>query len=365
VSHTDSIKVFESGKEYPHFRIPSIIRTTKGTLLAFAEARQNLGDQAKNKIVVKRSEDNGLTWGPCQVVAEVKGVSLNNPCCVVEKKIGRIILIFQMYPKGVSEFRNITPNDIKDFEVHSDDDGYSWSSMREITQFTKYPQSLTMASGPGIGIQLNNPNFKNRIVIPYNHRIGFRWSVYCCYSDDGCQTWVRGECAKNDGIFSGGNEVQIVELSDGQLMLNCRHWGLRYKKNLCRRIAYSKDGGQTWSKLQREPRLIESQCMGSILRYSAKKPEFGTYMFFSNPATRVGRHTGTLYASFDEGKNWPFVKVVEPKYFAYSCLVDLADGNIGLLYETGINRLYESINFLKVDIQEIHNYLKRQLETTI
>ncbi len=355
---SNSIKVFEAGKEHPQFRIPSIICSKKGTLLAFAEARNSLNDQAENKIVLKRSTNNGITWGPCQIVAEIKGASLNNPCCVVERQTGSIILIFQMYPQGVSEFHKITTNDIKDFETHSDDDGVSWSPMIEITRFTKYPKSLTMASGPGIGIQLTNSIFKNRLVIPYNHRIGFRWWVYCCYSDDGGQTWKRGECAKNESIFSGGNEIQIVELSDGRLMLNCRPWGFRNRRNLCRKIAYSEDGGHTWSKLQREPDLVDSQCMGSILRYSSNRNEIGEFLIFSNPATKFGRHTGTLFASNDNGKSWPFRKVIEPVHFAYSCLVQKVDGNIGVLYETGQTRLYDSINFLNIDAEEINRFFE-------
>ena len=352
----DSKQVFVSGIDHPFFRIPSLINTFEDTLLAFAEARKSLFDQAENKIVLKRSEDNGETWSACQTIVESSSGSLNNPCCVIDRTSGRIILIFQMYPRGVSEFRNIKPTDIKDFIIYSDNDGKSWSSMREITQSTKYPDSLTIASGPGVGIQLKNNKYKNRIVIPYNHRIGFKWWVYCCYSDDGGQNWKKGTPAKNDGYFSGGNEVQIVELSDGTLMLNCRPWGLRNRFNTYRRIAFSKDGGHSWSQLQKELQLSDSQCQGSIIRYMKNGDESGNYILFSNPATKKGRHSGALYASNDEGKMWPFRKIIESEYFAYSCLANLPDGNIGILYETGKNKLYESINFLKIRVDEIHAF---------
>ena len=45
------------------YRIPAIVKTTKGTLLAFAEARKNgCGDAGDIDLVVKRSEDGGKTW---------------------------------------------------------------------------------------------------------------------------------------------------------------------------------------------------------------------------------------------------------------------------------------------------------------
>src|SRR5918997_3321381 len=59
---------------YACFRIPAIVRTTAGTLLAFAEGRVlNCGDAADIDIVLKRSTDGGRTWGPLQVVNEGAG----------------------------------------------------------------------------------------------------------------------------------------------------------------------------------------------------------------------------------------------------------------------------------------------------
>lgn len=52
------------------YRIPALVTTTRGTTLAFAERRVGFHDHAQNDIVLKRSFDNGKSWGPLQVIAE-------------------------------------------------------------------------------------------------------------------------------------------------------------------------------------------------------------------------------------------------------------------------------------------------------
>lgn len=68
------IPVFYPGVDAPTsrcFRIPSIIRTHKGTLLAFSENRiSSCGDNnGHHNIVSRRSKDNGATWGPLLTIA--------------------------------------------------------------------------------------------------------------------------------------------------------------------------------------------------------------------------------------------------------------------------------------------------------
>ena len=82
------------------YRIPSLVTTRKGTLLAFAERRVGLGDHAQNDIVLRRSYDDGKTWNSIQVIADHGKNSLNDPLAVVLNS-GRILLIFQEYPYGI------------------------------------------------------------------------------------------------------------------------------------------------------------------------------------------------------------------------------------------------------------------------
>src|SRR6186713_2515418 len=93
------VTVFDAKEDgFPSIRIPSVIVTKAGTLLAFAEGRAFPRDHAKNKIVLKRSTDGGKTWGKLAVIADAGEISLNNPCAVIERTAGRILLVFQSFP---------------------------------------------------------------------------------------------------------------------------------------------------------------------------------------------------------------------------------------------------------------------------
>src|SRR5688572_4393451 len=90
------VDVFVGGKDgYPAYRIPALITTKRGSLLAFAEGRASLRDHAENDIVMKRSTDGGETWGPLRVVDEENTNALNNPTAVVVRETGRVLLMYQ------------------------------------------------------------------------------------------------------------------------------------------------------------------------------------------------------------------------------------------------------------------------------
>src|SRR5579862_8681226 len=99
------VDVFSKGDGgFSQIRIPSVLVSKHGTVLAFAEGRRaETSDQAANKIVLNRSLDGGRTWGKLRVIADRGDDSLNNPCVVVEAKTGRIFLMFQRLPAGVQE----------------------------------------------------------------------------------------------------------------------------------------------------------------------------------------------------------------------------------------------------------------------
>ena len=83
----------DSGITYG-YRIPSLITTDKGALLAFAERRRGLHDHAQNDIVLKRSFDQGKSWSELQIIADFGKKSLNDPLAV-QLTSGRILLLFQ------------------------------------------------------------------------------------------------------------------------------------------------------------------------------------------------------------------------------------------------------------------------------
>ncbi|MFN2128637.1 MAG: carbamoyltransferase C-terminal domain-containing protein, partial [Anaerolineales bacterium] len=164
----------EQGDPPYGYRIPSLVTTKSGDLLAIAERRIGLHDHAQNDIVCKRSEDQGKTWSELQVIYEDGKNSLNDPSAVVLRS-GRILLMFQLYPylvhsrtEGNIQIADIGydgPRNTKSYITYSDDEGKTWSTPKEITKQVRPSERISIGS-PGIGIQLTRGEHEGRVVIP-------------------------------------------------------------------------------------------------------------------------------------------------------------------------------------------------------
>lgn len=326
-----------SDSTYNNFRIPSVIVTEKGTVLTFAEGREG-GDAGDIDILLKRSEDNGLSWSQQIVVWDDGDNSCGNPCAVVDQTTGRIILFMTWNLGSDSEdmiIRKKSADTRRPYMCYSDDDGLTWSEPMDMSSTCKDPDWGWYATGPGIGIQLSSEKYRNRLVIPANNsydvrnsneavRGEFGYGAYVLYSDDGGLSWLMSET-----ITPGCNESQVVELGNGDLMMNMRS----YNKKACRAISMSHDGGASWSGITHDSQLVESVCQASFIKYG---PYQGKELYlFSNPAVPSGRTHMTIKASTDECLTWTSGKLVHEGPAAYSCMTVLPDGNIGLFFEAG------------------------------
>lgn len=327
--------VFIGGEEgYHTYRIPSVITTSKGTILALCEGRASQADHAHNDIVMKKSLDKGKTWSDLEVIAEQGDNCLNNPTLVELEESNRIIMMYQVYPYGFDEHGAVPGYKKRDkvcrtYLIYSDDDGASWSAPKDITKEVKRKEIVTStATGPGIGIQISHGTYKGRILMPFNQGPYNNWKVYAVYSDNNGKTWDMGEVAP-EGSKGMGNEVQMVELTNGDILLNSRS----ASGNKLRKKAISKDGGETWSPLMDDPELIEPQCQASLLRFNFANNNEPGRLLFSNPASKEKRLLGTIRISYDDGKTWPLEKLIYEGSFAYSCLTKIDNSTAGLLFE--------------------------------
>lgn len=344
--------LFRSGTDgYNTFRIPAIIATRRGTLLAFAEGRKkSSSDTGDIDMVMKRSEDNGKTWTNLEVLLDDGMNVCGNPAPVTDKKTGNIYL-FSTWNLGSDHEPDIIKGKSSDtrrvFIMVSEDDGRTWSEAKEITSSVKRENWTWYATGPCHGIQIMKGRYRGRLVIPCDHieAVTEKYYSHVIFSDDNGRTWQMGGATPQDQV----NECTVAEISGGRLLLNMRNYD-RTKKS--RKVSLSNDGGKSWIDIYPDPVLVEPVCQASLLTYvlPGKKPGM---LLFANPANKENRVNMTLRVSYDDGKSWPVSRVLHAGPSAYSDLVRLRSGDVGVLYEAGEESPYEGIVFEAIPKREL------------
>jgi sialidase-1 len=323
------------------YRIPGIVVTSKGTVLAYCEARRNSrSDWGEIEVHLRRSTDGGNTWSAPQRIAHhgdrIRGTSgktaddeqqtVNNPVAIVDRVNGSIEFLYCI-------------NYARCFSIRSLDDGVTWSDPVEITaafaDFRPACNWKVLATGPGHGIQLRSGRLVVPVWLAYGGVRDHHPSVTATiYSDDHGATWKAGEIAIPDTAeFNDPNETIAAELSDGRVLLVARSESAPNRKLLLT----SRDGASGWTAPKFHPELLEPICMAGLLAVPGRP---GT-LLFSNPATvgrdaegrerpnsRGKRENLTIRMSSDDGATWPISRVLEPGKSAYSDLAALPDGTI-------------------------------------
>jgi sialidase-1 len=350
-----SVSVFKARQDgYHTYRIPAIVRAKNGELLAFAEGRKHsAADHGDIDIVLKRSSDDGKTWGPLELVQDEENDSkakvwIGNPTPVVDhidpNHPGRVWLVF-------------TRSNAKMFVTSSDDNGKTWAERRDITRAAVKPEWDWCAAGPVHGIQLERGPHAGRLIIPCDHQIKSTksWGSHLVYSDDHGASWKLGAAdthAADDPLHP--NECVAVELADGRVYVNAReHHGA---DPATRTVAYSSDGGQTFdAPFASEPNITSPVVQNSLVRLVlANAGDQRNVLIYCGPGHPSARRDLTMLASFDEAKSWERKTVVHSGPAAYSDLVKLDDEHVGVLFEAG-RRLYDEIVFVRLGLKDLDN----------
>ncbi|KUL53078.1 exo-alpha-sialidase [Streptomyces sp. NRRL S-1521] len=339
---------------YACFRIPAVVRTVKGTLLAFAEGRvDNCGDAGDIDLVLKRSHDGGRTWGPLQVVNEGAGDTHGNPAPVVDRESGRILLA-ETYNTGRTDAGNCAiPCDRTPHLQHSDDDGRTWSRPRDLSdEILPEEWNSWYATGPVHGIQLTRGRHAGRLAFAvnaesYEHgRISANHAALIV-SDDGGDHWKIGAKdsypVADDGTFrQKPSEMTLTERPDGAVYVSAREQDgtdLGHRSH-----AVSRDGGDSFAAPFRAiPDLYTPQVQGSVLR-------FGGRMLLACPADPDRRRTMQIRSSYDGGRTWDSVDrgtTVTTDWSGYSDMVHADSRHVGLLYEGGAVDARDEIRFAR------------------
>lgn len=337
--------IFKSKTDgYSSFRIPAIVTTNSGKLLAFAEGRvKSSSDTGNIDLVMRSSTDEGKSWSPIKIIWDDGDNVCGNPAPVVDKETGDIHLLLT-WNLGSDHERDIISKKSKNtrrvFVSSSSNEGESWTTPKEITSTTKLENWTWYATGPCHGIQLKNSKFKGRLVIPCDHieATTRKYFSHSIYSDDHGKTWQLGGTTPQDQV----NECTVAELPDGKLLLNMRNYD-RTKK--VRKISLSEDGGLSWSDIQADTALIEPICQASLLCPGTQKT-----LYFLNPASTNSRTNMTLKASTNFGESWEIVQVLNSGASAYSDLTLINKNTLGCFYEGGKFSPYEGIIFKTIEI---------------
>ncbi|MBK6010972.1 sialidase family protein [Streptomyces sp. MBT53] len=339
---------------YACFRIPAVVRTNDGTLLAFAEGRiLNCGDATDIDIVVKRSTDDGATWSPLQVVNHGGGDTHGNPAPVVDRGTGRILLA-ETYNTGRTDSASCSvPCDRTPHLQYSDDDGLSWSQPRDLSDEILPPNwNSWYATGPVHGIQLTRGKHRGRLVFGVNTETwdGSRVTANnaaLIVSDDGGDHWKIGATDSYpiaaDGTWrQKPSEVTMTERTDGSILVSGRE---QDGTDLGHRTqAVSRDGGDSFTAPFRDlPDLYAPQVQCATLG-------LGSRILLSCDADPDRRRTMMIRSSYDGGRTWDSVDrgtVVTKDWSGYSDMARISGDTVGLLYEGGAVSATDEIRFAR------------------
>ncbi len=343
----------------PAYRIPGLVTTNTGTLIAVYDIRRDgWGDlPADIDVGMSRSTDGGRTWEPMRVIMDLGndrrwlGDGVGDPSVLVDRQTGTI-WVAGVWSHGNQGFHGsrpgLDPEETAQFMlVRSDDDGLTWSEPINITRQVKDPAWRLLLQGPGCGITTRS----GLLVFPaqFVDADGLPHATVI-HSRDRGQTWQIGTSAR-----SNTTEAQVVELADGTLMLN-----MRDNRGGSRAVAVSDDWGQTWQEHPtNRSALPEPVCQASLITiapHHLSRPDDragADWLVFSNPAVTGGaRRNLTIKGSVDQGMSWPATHqllIDEGVSAGYSCLTRIDEQTLGILFEGSLANLV----FLRIPLADV------------
>lgn len=334
------------------YRIPAMVILPNGHIVTAIDRRWNSEGDLANRIdiIARISEDGGYTWSEEYPIAIASDASNGRgDCALVVAPNGDIVAAFV---GGNGLWASSASDPIVSFISRSSDGGKTWTPVQEGGQGDITSQiwgsscggdntrlnGTAAFFGSGRGLCLTRQTGENA---SKNGRIMFVTAVnrggtlynYVVYSDDNGVTWKVSNQA-----YSGGDEAKVAELNDGTILMSVRRSGARgYVK--------STDGGETWGTQSTWSDLNVNACNGDILEYTAKVDGYDqnrTLQSLPINDGAKGREKVSVYLSYDEGTTWERKKQMFPGLSAYSTMIMLPDGTIGMYAEDQQNNVTTS-----------------------
>ncbi len=320
-----SSEVFrQTDGRYRAYRIPGLVRTAKGTLLAYCEARDEMSDWARIDLLLFRSEDGGQTFSESLALASgtQEHPTVNNPVMIAAENGD----LFFLYCRDYS----VDGGDV--FLRRSFDDGKNWTEPEDLMASTRPEEHNAFAFGPGHGIETEKGVLLSPVwFVPKSAGTDVRSHhpavVSSFYSSDGGVTWSLGEVLGASPGCPDPNETAAARTSNGGVYFNTRLTGAGYRAS-----SRSRTGTEGFAPFEPVPDMPDPTCMGSVVNAEYR----GSPVILAvNCASLTERKNLTLRASFDDGLTWPRSLAVEPGDAGYAdlCVIPGEDPTVCVLYE--------------------------------
>ncbi|MBQ8968672.1 MAG: exo-alpha-sialidase [Bacteroidaceae bacterium] len=388
---------YSNSPEGHPYRIPAIMCTRKGTLLAINDYRPGGSDIGYGEvdIMLRRSYDNGETWTAPQILLDgvpaqhntypYFGYGYGDAAVVADRESDEVLLICVSgkvpYPSATSGWSPCVAR------LRSHDGGETWGEPEDITsQFFGTEGALLTDSQNGIdcygGFFGSGKILQSRMVKKGNYYRLYAAMLcrgtnvkgaYVVYSDDFGQTWNLLS-PNTVQAASGSDEPKVEELPNGNILLSCR-------KSYGRYFNVFKFDDDTWTSGTWGNALQSNQqeggisvgansCNGEILIVYGKRAD-GQYpnniypialqsLPWGSGRSNVGLwwkplsyNTTYNYTSELISRNWTQGLEVSTKGSAYSTMCLQADNRIGFFYEEEPNSY--CMVYVPLTLEEITN----------
>lgn len=356
----ETTTVFRAGEDgYASYRIPAVIALGDGTLIAFAEGRvSTAADDGNVDLLAKRSTDDGRSWGPLQIVADMGTDFIGNPSPVLDATSGRVLLLATWKAGTDTEIEILTATGAdtsREYLLTSDDSGATWTAPAEITESVKRPEWRWYSVGPGHATQVPSGKHAGRLVAAANHSDdALNYGAHLILSDDGGKTWRIGASDTPKGGPRHPNEATAAVLPDGTIVVSARDQDGADDRHRLR--AVSTDGGESFDTPFSDQDGLEIPVVEASLLWVPDTAADGAgRLLLSGPADNNQRVRMRVRSSIDAGVTWSDGFLVTDEPAAYSDLVLLSGRAVGVLFETGAAQANEHIDFATLGIDHLND----------
>ncbi|CJB05306.1 sialidase A precursor (neuraminidase A) [Streptococcus pneumoniae] len=293
---TEKTDIFESGRNgkpnkdgIKSYRIPALLKTDKGTLIAGADERRlHSSDWGDIGMVIRRSEDNGKTWGDRVTITNLRDnpkasdPSIGSPVnidmvLVQDPETKRIFSIYDMFPEGKGIFGMSSQKE----EAYKEIDGKTYQILYREGEKEAYTirENGTVYTPDGKATDY-------RVVVD---------PVKPAYSD-------KGDLYKGDQLL-GNIYFTTNKTSPFRIAKDSYLW-----------MSYSDDDGKTWSAPQDITPMVKADWMkflgvgpgtGIVLRNGPHKGRILIPVYTTNNVSHLdGSQSSRVIYSDDHGKTW-------------------------------------------------------------